>query len=129
MYAVRSRFPRVVPIALLACALAVGASAQQASRRPPTPVPSVTGPIPVTDTSHPYMSAAHLLEPMDLAATGRGDVDVAQLQGVYALALGDECSLHARSSRVLPQRACLERLVNVTGANVPSSNEIGRAHV
>mgnify|MGYP003348868925 CR=1 FL=1 len=30
MHAVRSRFPRVVPIALLACALAVGASAPQA---------------------------------------------------------------------------------------------------
>ena len=70
MHAVRSRFPRVVPIALLACALAVGASAQQAPRRAPTPVPSVTGPITVTETSYPYMSAAHLLEPMDLAAAG-----------------------------------------------------------
>ena len=52
----------VVVAVLLACGVAV-ASAQ-------TPVPTVTGPLPVTATSYPFLAAHTLAEPMDLAKAG-----------------------------------------------------------
>ena len=45
------------------------ASAQTAPLRV-TPVPGVTGPLPVTADSYPYMTARRLIEPTDLAAAG-----------------------------------------------------------
>jgi hypothetical protein len=52
----------------LACGMGVAGAQGQTPRE--TPVPNVTGPIPVTTTSHPFLAADRLAEPMDLASVG-----------------------------------------------------------
>ncbi|MDA1185528.1 MAG: alpha/beta hydrolase domain-containing protein, partial [Acidobacteria bacterium] len=56
----------------LVVGLACGTSTAGAQGRSPkaTPVPNVTGPIPVTATSYPFLAAHRLTEPMDLASVG-----------------------------------------------------------
>jgi hypothetical protein len=54
---------RGVIAAVLFVLAAAGANAQ-------TPIPTVTGPVPVTATSYPYLAANTLAEPIDLAKAG-----------------------------------------------------------
>ena len=62
---------RIAVLALIVGNVAAVAAGQQ-PRRPtaPVPLPTVSGPVAVTAASYPYMSASHLLEPMDLAVSG-----------------------------------------------------------
>lgn len=54
----------------VALLLGFGVSAVHAQNLPPVPVPRLTGPIPVTPDSYPFLAASHLQEPLDLAARG-----------------------------------------------------------
>jgi hypothetical protein len=54
---------------LIALALAVAAAAPAAASAE-TPVPAVSGPLPVTDASHPFGGAAYQMRPQDLRRSG-----------------------------------------------------------
>ncbi len=64
-----SRIGALAILGTLVCGVGL-VSAQGAPGSVPVPVPRFTGPVPVTDASHPYMMASELLEPLDLAAIG-----------------------------------------------------------
>jgi hypothetical protein len=61
-------------LAVAAVALAYGSSPSSAAQPVPgkvvTPLPQVSGPIPVTASSHPWNAAAHGLTPIDLGSRG-----------------------------------------------------------
>jgi hypothetical protein len=57
--------------ALVVCLIgSSGLAGAQGTSLGPTPVPTVTGPIAVTETSYPFLSANRLTEPMDLPRLG-----------------------------------------------------------
>jgi len=58
---------RVFFTALLGAAAVL---AQDAPIAVPVPVPKITGPIPVTSDSYPYLGAGHTLDPIDFAKAG-----------------------------------------------------------
>jgi hypothetical protein len=56
---------------LMVCAtVAMLAAAPLVSAQDRVPLPAVTGPVPATETSHPFLDSHHVLEPVDLAAVG-----------------------------------------------------------
>jgi hypothetical protein len=63
---------RLVSTTLIGLFLASPSSAQQlpAAVAGATPMPTVTGPVPVTDESHPFLAMKFALRPMDLEAIG-----------------------------------------------------------
>jgi hypothetical protein len=64
----RYRTSLIALVVGLACGMGVAGAQGQTPRA--TPVPNVTGPIPVTTTSYPFLAADRLAEPMDLASVG-----------------------------------------------------------
>src|SRR4029077_14487882 len=57
-------------VAFLAILLASGVAGAQGPRSAATPIPKVTGPVPVTAESRPFLGADHGLPPIDLAKLG-----------------------------------------------------------
>ena len=70
MFDARKTF-RGIALACLVC-VSAGSSMAVAQRTAPAPVPvpSVSGPVAVTSDSYPFMTAARLIEPIDLAKYG-----------------------------------------------------------
>lgn len=64
------RYPTSLVALVIGLTLGTGVAGAQGQASGATPVPNVTGPIPVTATSHPFLAANRLTEPMDLASMG-----------------------------------------------------------
>jgi hypothetical protein len=63
-------FGKTVALAFLAVLIAMTLAAAQVPRQAATPIPKVTGPIPVTATSYPLMAASRTLGAPDLSKLG-----------------------------------------------------------
>lgn len=61
---------RVAALVMAASFTVWGPAAAQTSSMGPVPVPKFTGPIAETTESHPWLGAKHLMNPIDLAASG-----------------------------------------------------------
>ena len=60
-------------VAIVFCAAAIAVA--QTGRGRATPIPQVTGPVPVTAESYPFMAANRIQEVVDLAKLGYAEED------------------------------------------------------
>src|SRR3984893_8782470 len=109
LIAVAAAVAMAAPVAMIAI-LATGVVRAQGARAGAIPVPRVSGPIPVTPDSHPFLAAANDLPAMDLASSGYVEEEflIAGTANVYDWAEDGTLSIRtpgaAYGTRVLVRR-------------------------